>query len=98
MGARTSARSTTFGGVSILETTLIYVGIPLVIYLIIAGVSMALGKPIAGTHPAHYELGDKWTREPVLWSAVDEVTTHGHHDAHAEDGESLIGGSAHGRW
>lgn len=83
---------------SILETTLIFVGIPLAIYLVIAAISFAVSKPIAGTHPAHYELGDKWTRGPILWSAVDEHATHGHHGAHAEDGESLIGGSAHGRW
>ena len=83
---------------SILETTLIYVGIPLAVSAVIAVVSMSTGKPIAGTHPAHYELGDKWTREPVLWSPVDEHVTHGHHGAHADDGESLIGGSAHGRW
>ncbi|GAB2675910.1 aa3-type cytochrome oxidase subunit CtaJ [Nocardia goodfellowii] len=63
---------------SILETVLIFVGIPLVIYAAIAGLSY-LGKPLAGEKPAHFDLGQKWTQPPVLWSATDEVTGHSHH-------------------
>ncbi|MBJ8346765.1 hypothetical protein [Antrihabitans sp. YC2-6] len=83
---------------SILETSLIYVGIPAVVTAIIASACFLLSRPIAGTHPAHFSLGDRWTREPVLWSATDEVTTHGHHGHSAGMAEDLIGGSAHGKW
>ncbi|GAA4475511.1 hypothetical protein GCM10023094_13100 [Rhodococcus olei] len=86
---------------SILETTLIFVGIPVVVTAIIAGLSY-LAKPVAGDTPEHYSLDKEWTHKPVLWSAVDEVTTRpGHHGGHAaiEAGSAdLIGGSASGRW
>lgn len=89
---------------SILETVLIFVGIPLVIYAVIAGLSF-LGKPYPGEKPVHYNLGDKWTADPVLWSATDEVTGHGYHDtSHGthdaiESAESnLIGGRASGNF
>lgn len=89
---------------SILETVLIFVGIPLVIYGVIAGLSF-LGKPLPGEKPVHFNLGDKWTADPVLWSATDEVTGSGHHatshGTHAaiEAAESdLIGGRASGKF
>lgn len=90
---------------SILETVLIFVGIPLVIYAVIAGLSY-LGKPLPGEKPVHFNLGDKWTAGPVLWSATDEVTVYGHHIAdhshgtHAavESGAELIGGRASGKF
>ncbi|MEV0293970.1 hypothetical protein [Nocardia sp. NPDC050710] len=92
---------------SILETVLIFVGIPLVIYGAIAGLSY-LGKPLAGEKPAHFDLGQKWTQPPVLWSATDEVTGRGHHDiAGASHGNhaaieatqvELIGGRASGKF
>lgn len=89
---------------SILETVLIFVGIPLVIYGVIAGLSF-LGKPLPGEKPVHFTLGDKWTADPVLWSATDEVTGSGHHETshgtHAaiEAAESdLIGGRASGKF
>ncbi|NKY49182.1 aa3-type cytochrome oxidase subunit CtaJ [Nocardia vermiculata] len=90
---------------SILETVLIFLGIPLVIYAVIAGLSF-LGKPLPGEKPVHYDLGKKWTSAPVLWSATDEVTlsvaqaahaSHGHHAA-IESGADLIGGRASGKF
>lgn len=84
---------------SILETLLIFGGIPLAIYLILAFLSTR-GKPYAGTAPKHYDLRGQWTHEPVLWSAVDEVTTHAHH-GHREltaAPRDMIGGSASGKW
>ncbi|MFI5778733.1 hypothetical protein [Nocardia sp. NPDC051570] len=90
---------------SILETVLIFVGIPLVIYAVIAGLSF-LGKPLPGEKPVHYNLGDKWTADPVLWSATDEVTGSGHH-AESSHGDhaaiesaqaDLIGGRASGKF
>ena len=97
---RFQAHWATVWGVSILETSLIFVGIPALITAIIAGLCY-LAKPVAGTTPAHYSLDEEWTHKPVLWSAVDEVTTRpGHHSGHAEiEGSAdLIGGSASGRW
>lgn len=89
---------------SILETALIFVGIPGVIYGVIAGLSF-LSKPYPGDKPAHYTLGEKWTADPLLWSATDEVTAFGHHEiphsTHAaiESAESnLIGGRASGKF
>ncbi|WP_225726949.1 MULTISPECIES: hypothetical protein [unclassified Nocardia] len=91
---------------SILETVLIFVGIPLVIYGVIAGLSF-LGKPLAGEKPTHFDLGQEWTAEPVLWSATDEVTGSGHHDSGSSHGShaaiesaaaDLIGGRASGKF
>ncbi|MFC4603240.1 hypothetical protein [Rhodococcus kronopolitis] len=85
---------------SIIETVLIYVAIPVVITAIIAGLSY-LAKPVAGTTPEHYSLDKEWTHKPVLWSAVDEVTVAGHHGGHAAitaGSADLIGGTASGRW
>ncbi|WP_227999190.1 aa3-type cytochrome oxidase subunit CtaJ [Nocardia australiensis] len=91
---------------SILETVLIFAGIPLVIYGAIAGLSY-LGKPLAGEKPVHYDLGQKWTQPPVLWSATDEVTSQGHHDIATPHGShaaiesaaaELIGGRASGKF
>jgi len=53
-----------------------------------------------------YDLGQKWTQPPVLWSATDEVTAQGHHaetphGSHAaiESAEAeLIGGRASGKF
>jgi hypothetical protein len=86
--------------VSILETVLIFGVIPAAIYAVIAALSV-LGKKYAGTAPVHYDLRSRWTHEPVLWSAVDEVTTHAHHSGHAAIEAApadLIGGTASGKW
>lgn len=95
---------------SILETVAVFAGIPLGIYLIIAGLSF-LGKPLPGEKPVHYDLSKPWTSEPVLWSATDEVTGLGHYDisetSHGEHAafealesnrKELIGGRASGRF
>ncbi|AVP69272.1 MULTISPECIES: hypothetical protein [Prescottella] len=81
---------------SILETVLIFVGIPVLVIAIVAGLSF-MTKKSPGFVPTEYRLGERWTHQPVLWSAVDEVTTHGHHAAHAV-GADAIGGSASGKW
>ncbi|MFC6013146.1 hypothetical protein [Nocardia lasii] len=91
---------------SILETVLIFVGIPAAIYFTIAGLSY-LGKPLPGEKPAHFALGQKWTHPPVLWSATDEVTaaaghhtaeSHGSHAALEPAHAELIGGRASGKF
>ncbi|QBJ95075.1 hypothetical protein ERC79_03175 [Rhodococcus sp. ABRD24] len=82
---------------SILETSLIFGGIPVLVIAIIGGLSF-MGKKLPGTVPPEFHLGEKWTHKPVLWSAVDEVTTHGHHAGHVAAPADLIGGSASGKW
>ncbi|EOM76463.1 hypothetical protein DW322_16915 [Rhodococcus rhodnii] len=84
---------------SILETVLIFVGIPLLITLVIAVLSMSLGKKTVGAVPKPYRLDTPWTHGPVLWSAVDETVTRHHGGHHAvESGAELIGGSSSGKW
>ncbi|KAA0022892.1 aa3-type cytochrome oxidase subunit CtaJ [Antrihabitans cavernicola] len=86
---------------SILETVLIFVLIPVVVIAFVGAIAMR-GKPVAGTRPAHFDLGSRWTHAPMLFSATDEITVSGHHGGgHAaiEAGSAdLIGGRAHGRW
>lgn len=47
---------------------------------------------------APYRLTDEWTREPLLWSATDEVTPFGGHGSHDADTADSIGGAASGKW
>lgn len=83
--------------VNILETHLLFVGIPVVVIGSIGALAMR-SSAIPGKHPSHYSLGNPWTHEPILWTAVDEVTTKGHHGAHDEAHGNLIGGRASGKW
>ncbi|NLG56682.1 MAG: hypothetical protein GX542_13720 [Rhodococcus sp.] len=84
---------------SILETSLIFVVIPLAIVLLL-GLSALFGKAKAVPTPEAFRLGEKWEHSPILWSAVDVVTTNDHHHAHHDvnDSAALIGGTAHGKW
>lgn len=87
---------------TILETVLIFVVVPLAITVVIACLTMFLVKKTPGPVPPEFHLGERWNYKPVLWSAVDEVTVHGHHGgAHhaiAVTPADLIGGSASGKW
>lgn len=47
--------------------------------------------------PATYQLSERWTYGPVLWSAVDERVPGGHHGGHGH-AELEVGGGASGRW
>ncbi|MEE2031859.1 aa3-type cytochrome oxidase subunit CtaJ [Rhodococcus chondri] len=87
---------------SILETTLIFVGIPLLITVIFGGLSY-IGSKYPGPVPAEnpYTLDRKWEYGPVLWSATDEPIARGHHGHHghvAGAPAELIGGTASGKW
>jgi hypothetical protein len=88
--------------VSILETTLIFVGIPLLIVLVFAAFSWTAPRtpgPAASDNP--YKLGDEWQHGALLWSATDEVTPHGRHAHHGHAAGApaeLIGGTASGKW
>lgn len=90
---------------SILETTLIFVVIPVLILL-----ALYVFARITATDPAPrpepYTLDRTWNHAPILWSATDEVTPYTHHagantSGHAEltaGSASLIGGRASGKW
>jgi hypothetical protein len=83
--------------VSILETVLIFVGIPVLVIAVLGLMTITVRRS-PNALPAEYRLGERWTYGPVLWSATDEATTHSHHSAHAAAGADLIGGSASGKW
>jgi len=87
--------------VSILETTLIFVGIPLLIVLVFGALSWPASRtagPVPSDDP--YKLGDKWDHDALLWTATDEVTAHSraHHGHAAGTPAELIGGTASGKW
>lgn len=91
---------------TIAETALIYAGIPVLATVVIATASVFTAKK--RPRPAEYRVGQPWNREPLLWTAADEVvpaaahaSAHGHgaHAAAIEAGPAdLIGGSASGRF
>lgn len=82
---------------SILETLLIFGVIPIAIVGIVGALSFVADRQ-PGLNVTPYKLSEKWTREPLLWTATDEVTPHGGHgDSHASTADS-IGGSASGKW
>jgi hypothetical protein len=83
--------------VSILETLLLFGVIPAALVGIIGALSFVADRQ-PGMSVTPYTLSEKWTREPMLWSATDEVTPHGGHGgSHASTADS-IGGSASGKW
>ncbi|MEU5843823.1 hypothetical protein [Rhodococcus sp. NPDC047139] len=89
---------------SILETTLIFVGIPLLIVLVFGGLSFVMSK-YPGSTPSDdpYTLDRKWEHEPLLWTATDESThpwkyPHAGHGHAALTSAELIGGTASGKW
>lgn len=85
---------------TIAETLLVFLGIPLGIYVLIAGYSLLTSK--RRPRYAEYRLGAPWNHSPVLWTAADEVAASaGHAHGHAAieaAGAELIGGRASGRF
>lgn len=65
-------------------------GVPLLVFLLLAAVTLTKKSP----HPPTYNLSEKWTHDPILW-ASDEPADHGHggHGTHVS-----VGGSASGKW
>ncbi|WP_188544207.1 aa3-type cytochrome oxidase subunit CtaJ [Rhodococcoides trifolii] len=85
---------------SILETALLFGVIPVVAIIVIGAWNMARAKT-NNPSPKPYRLGDTWDRDPILWSATDEITSSSHHSGHAELDAApadLIGGTASGKW
>ncbi|UYP20426.1 hypothetical protein OED52_07865 [Rhodococcus sp. Z13] len=87
---------------SILETTLIFVGIPLLTIVVLGGLAFVQSKyagPIPSDHP--YTLDRKWEYGPLLWTATDESThpwKYPHHGHAVATSAELIGGTASGKW
>lgn len=82
---------------SILETSLIFGVIPIAIIGIVGALSYISDRQ-PGLNVTPYKLSDKWTREPLLWTATDEVTPHGGHGGPQLSAADSIGGSASGKW
>ncbi|BBX97256.1 hypothetical protein MLAC_25500 [Mycobacterium lacus] len=80
---------------SILQIHLLFVGIPLLVVAVLAGLIFSRKGP----HPATYQLSEPWTHPPILWAATDEVVgdAHSGHGGH-EASEFTIGGGASGTW
>jgi hypothetical protein len=78
-----------------MEIHLYFVGIPLLLVLVLAGLIWSRKGP----HPATYTLSEPWTHPPILWAATDEVfgTGHGGHSGHGAS-EFSVGGGASGKW
>ncbi|CAM3827671.1 MULTISPECIES: aa3-type cytochrome oxidase subunit CtaJ [Tsukamurella] len=69
-----------------------------IVIVLLTVISMATGRNEKYQQPGEYKLGEPWTREPLLFSAVDEapVAPYGAHHDGAD--ENLIGGAASGKW
>lgn len=76
------------GGITVIAT---------IVVVILCVISMATGRNEKYQQPGEYKLGEPWTREPLLFSAVDEAAV-GPAGHHGEANENLIGGSASGKW
>ncbi|GAB3135968.1 hypothetical protein GCM10027289_30670 [Tsukamurella serpentis] len=79
------------GGITVIAT---------IVVVLLCIFSMATGRNEKYQQPGEYKLGDPWTREPMLFSAVDEapVAPHGAGHGHDDENENLIGGAASGKW
>ena len=75
-----------------MEIHLYFLGIPLLLVSLLAGLIWSRKGP----HPATYNLSEPWTHPPILWAATDEVLGHGH-GAHGAS-EFSVGGGASGKW
>lgn len=77
-------------GVSVLETLGIFIGIPAAMFALLAARTLSQKGPRA----AIYQMSDRWTHPPILWSATDEaIGGHGH--GHSE---FSVGGGTSGNW
>ena len=75
--------------VSVAETLLVYVGIPLAVVLVMAALVFLPG----GRHRPRWKSGQPWEHEPVWFEPHPEVTAAGHGDEHGA-GHAAIGAGA----
>jgi hypothetical protein len=86
--------------VSVAETVLVYVLIPVGALAVLALITMA---PRLGKRP-RYRSGQPWEHAPVWWSANPEGVGTAHHSsvpqltAGSSDPASTVGGGARGTW
>jgi hypothetical protein len=84
--------------VSVWETVLIYVVPPVVVYLVLAG--LTLGRRNAKR--ARYRTGESWEYAPVLWTANPEgahlTAHHGEAETQQELAHTATTGGARGHW
>lgn len=88
--------------VSVWETILIYVVIPLAVYLVVFLPVMASGN----SRMPRYKPGQQWPYEPVWWSANPAAQSPGHGAAQSHEGQQgedvelirTARGGARGSW
>ncbi len=78
---------------TIWETLLIYLVVPLGITIVIAIWGLISWRP----EPTYFTLGQKWTGGTVWWAALDEAPWRAHGHATAI-GSGVSGGAASGKW
>jgi hypothetical protein len=80
--------------VSVVETVLVYVLAPAVLYGAVALLTIARK---AARRPK-YRSGQAWEHEPVLWTANPEGAHLAPHDPHAIENPAATTGGARGHW
>lgn len=68
-----------------------FFGIPAVLVLLLSVRIWSRKGPRAAT----YQMTDRWTHAPILWTAADEIVGAGH--GHGKS-EFSVGGGASGNW
>lgn len=91
--APTEPRWDTVYGVSVLEFLGYFIGIPALLVSLLAARVLSYKSPRA----AIYQMSDRWTHPPILWSATDEAIGGGHGHGHGKS-EFSVGGGASGNW
>jgi len=76
--------------VSVAETLLIYLGIPLAIVLVLAALVFLPG----GRRRPRWKSGQAWSHDPVWYEPHPEATG-GHGDGHGDDHAALSSGDGH---
>lgn len=81
---------------SILHTVAIFAGIPILVYVVLIGLGTVYPRSGNKQVPV-YHLGGTWDRDPILWTATDDVLR-GSDGGHGRHSTPSIGASAHGTW
>jgi hypothetical protein len=75
--------------VTILQTLAVFVGLPVLIYALIAVLTLIPGR---GKRRPRYRPGQQWDYPPQWWAGDQPVVTA------ATDAPGIIGGGARGTW
>lgn len=79
---------------TVVETVLIFVGIPLAVLL---GLSLLAALPTSGGRP-RYRNGQPWEYAPVWWSANPAGLESSAAESDAAASDVVVGGGARGTW